>query len=154
MDSRRLKLVTFLVVGIAALVVVLLLVQRPPDDPCAGIAPPGLPTGDCNPGRCTVAIQVNQCAKDGIRAVPAVMRVRAANNMVFEIATPGYRFSGEGIFLPPDTKSRFIRGASTPTQIRIRNEANARECVKYDVEVVADGADRPCPRYDPHISNQ
>jgi hypothetical protein len=142
------------VIALAAAAVLVSGCASPARDSCAGIAPKHLPSGDCNPGRCTVAIHVNRCAANGIESRPAVLRVTAANNMVFEIATPGYRFSGEGIHLPSDTKSRFVRRSSTPTRIEIHNDRGARECVKYDVEVVPDERPTPCPRYDPYIANQ
>ena len=123
---------------------------------CAALQFPGSGASPCNQGVCKVTITVSSC--DHISAAPDPVSVpKGAWHIQWDVATPGYEFTANGISIPgnvtiPGTGRKVFedprRLNATKFQFKDNNEFDGK--YKYNIELVKGG--QTC-RYDPTISN-
>jgi hypothetical protein len=125
---------------------------------CASFQFPGTGASPCNQGVCKVTITVKSCDQTGISATPDTVHVpKGAWHIQWDIATPEYGFTANGIAIPrnvaiPGTARKVFedprRLTATKFQFKDNNEFPGQ--YKYNIELVQGG--KTC-RYDPTISN-
>ena len=108
----------------------------------------------CNNGVCKVAVTITDCGtKGGVAVNPDPISVPGANNIEWDIATPGYSFPQNGIEIK-DFYGQFGSPQLNPTgsKITIHNKNTNKVPVYYAVNVMRGAT--PCVPLDPWIYNE
>lgn len=110
--------------------------------------PPSGPPTPCNQGICIIKVTVNDCrAAGGIVLDKPFVSVDRANNMRWEIVTPGFEFDTNGIqFDPPNAQFR-VQHSPRPNEFRLHNNKSTNGDFYYFVNV------KGCLQMDPWVRN-
>ncbi len=125
---------------------------------CASLQLPGSGASPCNQGVCKVTLTVRSCNSGVIVATPDPVPVpKGAWHIQWDIATPGYEFTTNGISIPgnvtiPGTGRKVFEDPRrlNATKFQFKDNNEFKGTYKYNVELTQ--GSQTC-RYDPNISN-
>lgn len=111
--------------------------------------PPSYPPTPCNQGVCTIKVTVRDCqAEGGIVVDKDFVSMNRANNMRWEIVTPGFEFdASNGIQFDPPNPQFEPMNSPQPNQFRLHNRKSALGDFYYFINV------KGCRQMDPWVRN-
>jgi len=121
---------------------------------------PTIAAGPCNAGVCKVTIQVVDCTRrDGFVVSPDLLEVRAPNRIEWEITSPKYKFTADGIDIKKndgafEDPKVIAGGRKFSWKDRHRDAPGyAAKVYNYAINVVHEDGTVTCGAFDPRISN-